>query len=259
MTHGRIIRLVVAGAAFTAIAGACGDDEGDSAGASDYCAASVALETVPEPDIDYETATPEEITAAVKTFATETFLPLAQRLRETASEDLLDDIDIGIGGLNQLAATGDFEAAFGTPEVDAALERLHAHDLTTCEWNSIEVVAADYAFQGVPRDIDAGVASFEFSNGGTEMHEMVVYRVNDGVTETVDELLALPEEEVTEKVTMIAATGAAPGEAEYAVADLTAGTYAMLCFVSEGTTSEETEGTGPPHFTRGMKFEFNVT
>jgi hypothetical protein len=32
----------------------------------------------------------------------------------------------------------------------------------------------------------------------------------------------------------------------------------MLCFVSEGTTSEEIEGTGEPHFMRGMVYEFSV-
>ena len=63
--------------------------------------------------------------------------------------------------------------------------------------------AADYAFQGVPSEVDSGVTSFEFKNGGTEVHEMVVFRINDGVTETVDELLAMPEEEVVTKTTMV--------------------------------------------------------
>jgi hypothetical protein len=237
---------------------ACGDDSTGARGASDYCAASLALETAPEPDIDFETATPEEMTAAIRSYATETFLPLAQQLRETAAEEVLPDIDIGIAALNTLAETGDFDSALGAPEVEAALERLHAHDLETCEWNSVAVAAADYAFQGVPSELDAGVTSFEFENGGTEVHEMVLFRINDGVTETVEELLALPEEEAEQKATMVAAAGAAPGDSEYAVADLSAGSYAMLCFVPEGTTSEETEGSGPPHFTRGMVFELEV-
>ena len=32
----------------------------------------------------------------------------------------------------------------------------------------------------------------------------------------------------------------------------------MLCFVPEGTHSEDMEGTGQPHFMRGMVFEFSV-
>jgi hypothetical protein len=258
MKSGRIMRLAAAGLAITAIASACGDDDADSPGASDYCVASLALETAPEPDVDFETSTPEEITAATKAYASETFLPLAQRLKETAAEEIMDDIDIGMAGVNRLAETGDFEAAFGDPEFEAALERLHAHDLETCEWTTVDVRAADYAFQGVSSELDAGVTSFEFKNGGTEVHEMVVFRINDGVTNTVDELLAMPEEEVVTKTTMVTATGAPPGEADYAIADLTAGRYAMLCFVSEGTTSEDMEGTGQPHFMRGMVFEFAV-
>lgn len=259
MRSGPIMRLAAAGLAITTIGSACGDDNDDSAGnMSDYCAASLALETAREPDIDFETATPEEITAATKSFATETFLPLAERLKETAADEAMNDIDIGIAGLNELAESGDFEAALGTPEVEAALDRLHAHDLETCEWNTVDITAADYAFQGVPSELDAGVASFEFKNGGTEVHEMVLFRRNDGVTETVDQLLAMPEEEVETKTTMVAATGANPGQQEYAIADLTPGTYAMICFVPEGTTSEEAYGSGQPHSMRGMVFEFTV-
>lgn len=253
-----MLRVAAAGLAITAVAGACGDDEADSAGASDYCQASLALETAPEPEIDFESATPEEITAATKAYATETFIPLAQRLKETADDEIMDDIDIGMAAVNRLAETGDFEAAFGDPEFEAALDRLHAHDLETCEWNTVDVTAADYAFQGVPSEVDSGVTSFEFKNGGTEVHEMVVFRINDGVTDTVDELLAMPEEEVVTKTTMVTQTGAVPGEDEYTIADLTAGRYAMLCFVPEGTHTEDMEGTGEPHFMRGMVYEFSV-
>ena len=122
----------------------------------------------------------------------------------------------------------------------------------------MEVKAADYAFQGVPNELDRGVTSFEFENGGTEVHEMVLFRRNDGVTETVEQLLAMPEEEVETKTTMVAATGGAPGATEYAIAELSEGTYAMLCFVPEGTTSEDAYTDGQPHFMRGMVFEFSV-
>lgn len=85
-----------------------------------------------------------------------------------------------------------------------------------------------------------------------------MFRVNDGVTETVQELLALPDEEAMTKATMATVTGALPGESEYAVADLRPGKYAMVCFVPEGTTGRDTEGTGQPHFMKGMVYEFTV-
>ena len=71
------MRVAAAGLAIDGDHRACGDDDDHSAGdTSEHCEASLALETVPEPDIDFETATPEEIIAATKSFATETFIPL---------------------------------------------------------------------------------------------------------------------------------------------------------------------------------------
>ena len=63
----------------------------------------------------------------------------------------------------------------GIPSSKPRSDRLHAHDLETCEWKTVDVRAADYAFQGVPSEVDAGVTSFEFTNGGTEVHEMVLF------------------------------------------------------------------------------------
>lgn len=278
----RFSMLAAATLAITGLAAACGDDDGDAeatarapaaasassgggggaAGGGDsaqYCATTLRLETAPEPEIDFETASPEEISAASKAYASDTLLPLAQELRALADPSVVADIDAGIAGLNELAATGDFETAFADPAFAAALDRLHAHDIATCGWNVVDVTGVEYAFQGVGPELPAGVTSFEFTNGGAaELHEMVVFRRNDGVTETVEELLALPEEEVGTKVTPVAGTGAGPGDSEYAVADLTPGTYAMLCFIPSGTTGEDVEGTGPPHFTQGMVHEFTV-
>lgn len=253
----RRIRWAAVGLALTLAVGACGDDV--IAGASSqYCAASVAIETAPEPDIDFESASPEEMTDAAKSYATDTLLPLAQVARDEAPEELFDELDAGIGALRQLGETGDFEAVFSDPEVEQALEDLHDYDLENCNWKTVEVTGEDFAFEGVPSELDAGVTSFEFTNAGQESHEMIVFRVNDGVTESVEQLLELPEEEAMGMVTMTAATFAEPGEDSYDVAELTPGTYAMVCFIPGGTVGE-TEGTGPPHFVSGMQHEFTVT
>ena len=47
--------------------------------------------------------------------------------------------------------------------------------------------------------------SFKFTNEGAEDHELAIARKNDGVTESFDELLALPEEEAMTKVTFVTA------------------------------------------------------
>lgn len=40
--------------------------------------------------------------------------------------------------------------------------------------------------------------------------------------------------------------------------ELETGDYVAACFIPEGSTGDE-EGTGPPHFTKGMKTEFTVS
>jgi hypothetical protein len=249
----------------------CGDDDDSDAstdtteeGTTDgdlatYCDKTYEIETLGEPDVDFETASEEEQTTAIKAFATEKLQPLAADIQAAAPAEIEDDIDLLVGAVDTLAATGDFESTFGSPEIDAASTRAHAFDLKSCGWNQVDVTAKDYAFEGIASELDAGKTSFEFTNAGTELHEMIVIRKNDDTTESFDELLALPEEQAQQKTTVAGAAFGAPGDEEYAVVDLEAGEYIALCFIPEGTTDENTEGQGPPHFTKGMKQEFTVS
>jgi plastocyanin len=135
----------------------------------------------------------------------------------------------------------------------------------------ITVTGVDYAFAGIPDAVDAGTV-LGFRNEGDEPHEMAVFRINDDVELSIQELLALPEDEVGEMVQQTGFAIADPGEdAEETVTVAEAGNYAMLCFIPVGTTSipEGTPppsgepmpsgvGSGPPHFTVGMVKQFNV-
>jgi len=124
-------------------------------------------------------------------------------------------------------------------------------------------------------------------NTGAEAHELIVARKNDGVTETWDELIAMPEEEAFAKVTTLGPLFANPGEtAAFGIgptgpAPMTAltleqeGEYIALCFIPQGTTelpdfsaeaaqaspdaSTSQAPQGPPHFVLGMRQEFTVT
>ena len=58
-------------------------------------------------------------------------------------------------------------------------------------------------------------------------------RINDDVTLSVDELLALPEEESETMATPAAFAFTFPGTTGYTVADLTPGRYVALCFLPE--------------------------
>lgn len=93
------------------------------------------------------------------------------------------------------------------------------------------------------------------------MHELQLFRRNEGVTAPADELLALPEEEAMSMLTRIGSGAfAAPGEDGYMVVDLDAGDYVAVCLVPTGTT-----GDGPPpaeaapHAAHGMVVDLTVT
>jgi hypothetical protein len=262
-------RAAVVAVAMLAIGGlaACGDDDDDEAAApadddvKEYCDATLAIETVEEPDIDFEG--PEaEVTAGVKKFAAETLRPLADRIVAAAPEEVKADIDVLSGSVDELAATGS-EEAFEKPEVEEASDNAHAFDLENCDWGRVDATALDYAFDGISDEVDAGAVSFELKNDGEEVHEMSIVRKAPGTTETFDQLLEMEEEEVGDKIVDVAHVGPTkPGDNDYAVANLEAGEYLVACFFPVGSTPEkydaEEEVDGPPHFTRGMKKEFKV-
>ena len=244
--------------ALTAGLSACGDDDDESLDA--YCEDTVEIETMPEPDIDFENSSPDEIAAAVKTYASDSLVPVAKRIQENAPEDIEDDIATLVAAVDEVAETGDFEAAFENAKTEAASKRVHEHDLDECGWERVDVVAKDYEFEGIPSELDTGVTSFEFTNEGKESHEFVLMRKNEGVTESFEEIIDLGEEEAGKKVAFLGGIGGDPGvEGEYLVNDLEPGEYLAICFIATGTTGEGHEGDGPPHFTKGMRHEFTVS
>lgn len=240
-----------------------GDGEGDLAA---YCENVLEVETAGEPDIDFETAAPEQIAEAAKAFAQEKMVDPAHAAGEAAPAEIREDVALLVAAVDELAETGDFEAAFDE-EVEAASERVHTFDLANCEWGQTEVNAIDYGYEGIPSTLEAGPTSFDLTNGGEEMHELILLRKKDDTTETFDELLALPQEEAQAKVDVLGSIFAAPGEeGEYSVVDLEAGEYLAICFIPQGFTPEVAEAAesggevpeGPPHFTLGMKVPFTV-
>lgn len=114
----------------------------------------------------------------------------------------------------------------------------------------VAVVATDYAFE-IP-DVGAGPTAFTMTNEGEEPHFMVIVKMKDGATvaealaaeQAGEDPEAFVEEEVGDSIT------APPGMTAVINADLTPGTYGMLCFVSTAD--------GTPHVALGMAQEFTV-
>ena len=160
---------------------------------------------------------------------------------------------------------------------------------------SLDVGGVEYAFTRLPTSVPAGT-TLTFTNEGAEIHEIVVNRLADGVTETFEELMALNDSGVD-----LAAEGyidtdfgdpmllAVPGQtAEGSITLEQEGRYVALCFIPSGlematlvelgvdpsdlgpdadssTMPEDVQQFldevmgNPPHMAQGMIQEFTVT
>lgn len=140
--------------------------------------------------------------------------------------------------------------------------------------DSVQITGVDYGFEGFPETVAVGT-ELTFTNASdTEFHEMVVMRIDDAETRSVEELLALGDEAMA-SMTFTGVAVAAPGEDGTVVdGDLTlteAGRYVATCFIPvgadpelvgqamEGAEGEQPDlGDGPPHAMEGMVAEFVV-
>lgn len=240
------------------VAVACGtSDKTVKAGAAkaevgDYCAKSLALETYPEPDFsNFDELPPTEQAGIVKGF-TSRVLPLAEQLIAAAPAELKTDGNIQLDVVRKAAQTGD-PSAFDTPTFKAAETKTHNFDLANCGWIRADVTAKEYSFSDVPKSVAAGPLSVQFANKGKEPHELSLFRINDGVADSVKDVVGLSEEEAMKKVTMVGQTFAEPGGADYKVFKLDKGRYGVGCFIPLGEKHD-----GPPHASKGMYASFTV-
>ncbi|MFA9430782.1 hypothetical protein [Egicoccus sp. AB-alg2] len=148
---------------------------------------------------------------------------------------------------------------------------------TDAAGGAVEVVGVDYGFEGLDGPIDAG-STLTFRNASeVEYHEVVVMRVPDEETRSLDELLALPPEEAGQALEFVGVAVAPPGEeGEVVAGDLTLdqpGRYVATCFIpigadpdvvheamhgAEGEDAPPDLGDGEPHAMAGMAAEFTV-
>lgn len=248
-----------------AVAGASTPPSSDAGGQDPYCAAHLALEAATSNDD--QSASDAAVEAA----------------KAAAPPVVAAAIDVAV------AESPGPEDSFPSPEFNEAYGTIVQYVRDHCGFNELSILAQDYSFGGIGGEVAAGPTVIELDNEGTEYHEIIMFRRNEGVTESVDELMALPDDEVFGKITFAAAATAAPGTIGYGVTDLTPGDYIGLCFIPQGSTPDavaemmaessvpgdstmtmpagsEPVGTdgggeggfGPPHFMLGMVVEFTV-
>jgi hypothetical protein len=207
-----------------------------------YCDAEVEVETAAaalgDPDED------------PKAFAAALVAPV-QAAAAIAPDEVKDLHAKRMELLQTAAQEGDGEAI-----QQADQPGIHDFDKANCGWTRIDVEAAEYHFTGLPETMKAGVYDFELKNVGQEFHVLAIVARKPGVTASFDELLADPDAE--SKVVDVVGTGADPGETGSAVGRLEPGEYLAVCPIPQGSVGE-TPGSGPPHFTQGMRQVITVT
>lgn len=229
----------------------------ESADPAEFCEASVDLEGAFSmgPPID-EAAPPEEQQAALEEFGA-TVEPLLADVEETAPEEISEDVTTAAGLVREALSGGD-PAALEGEEFQQADDAIDEYMLAECGFEQIEATGVDYEYEGLPDSVPAGVVAVTLTNEGEELHEIGIARINDDVTEPVEQLLTLPEEEVFSKLELKGVTVVEPGATETTFLRMDEGRYGAACFIPEGTMSMEMPGMGAPHFTMGMFAEFTA-
>jgi hypothetical protein len=133
-----------------------------------------------------------------------------------------------------------------------------------CGYVVIDVTATDYAFDGIPADAQAGKTLIRITNDGTEYHEVVLERVPEGETRSLEEIVALPQQVEGDLLEYLGSAFAPPGQGNWTVVDLSAGRHAALCFIPVGATTPEAatgqiDDTTQLHATEGMFADMQVS
>jgi hypothetical protein len=233
-------RFGALGAVVVLALGACGGDDDDAADAAAFCDAYV-----------------EANNAASSGEGDPT--PAFEAAEAAAPDDIADEVTALIAA----AAAAEAEDV-PSPEFFDANVAVGEYVDENCDFETIDVTAREYEFEGLPDESRAGTILVKFTNEGAEVHELAMFTVNEGEERSLKELLALPEEEVEAVVTEVNGSAfALPGGTYYTTFDLVAGRTAALCFIPVGFTQDALESgeepDGAPHFTEGMADEFEVT
>ena len=256
----------IAGLSIVLAAGltACGGDDDDSAAditaACDGHAGMLAgfntlFTTVPEPPEDGPP--PPEFKGQLQSaYDANIATPLAALVAGAPDEikDEVDEIALKIKRFRDDADPSaidgeDFQRLTGT--VDAYLHE-------NCSGPKADVKAVNYAYEGLPATMPAGTVRIELENTSDEAHEIVILNRKPGVTETYDQLLALPDDQAQAKLDFVDAASVDPDGTGYIVANLPAGDLVFLCSFGKGTTDDDEPKQEEPHFTLGMKQEVKV-
>jgi len=248
---GRRISVLAAAVLLSAasLAVACGDDgdddEATAAGQAPEAQATTAIDSAPTCDalatVDHAVFN-EDVDGAVAGI-------------EALDQHAPDDLRPAIQPFLDAFAT-DPEASFEGEEVIAAEVATDQFAVDHCG-PTLEIRGVDYAYEGVPDELDAGrhVIRFENKSEAGEEYEALLLRKNDDVTEPSAELLAMSKDELATRVTKFVGLVTSPEDpTDVTVVDLPPGEYMIISLLPVGG-----EPDGPAQTTHGMVAEVSVS
>lgn len=211
---------------------------------------------------EFDVAAVKKVLPKVQAEYDKSVAPALADLVVAAPDEIRPEIESGAAKFKEFRETGNIKVLpFG-------VEKVGKFFFANCPGSKLDIKAADYAFEGATEPA-AGSARIKLTNTGKELHHMVIFTKNPGVTESFDVLLDLPEDQAEAKFRpVLGSDPIPPGESSYLTATFKPGEYVMVCFLSQGSTPDKADsppkensfggGDGPPHFKLGMKKEFRV-
>jgi len=217
---------------------------------ADAAGASVLL------NADLGSGTPEQLQAIVKEFWAAQEPILASM--EPAPEPIKAEVGTLLAVAREGASTGD-AATFSSPELVAAGRSIDEYMLRECGYDQVQVTTTDHAYQGLPSTVRSGAVGITVDNQGQDVHQVMIIRANDGVTQPFSVMLELAPEQRAQLATPLGSVEVEPGETSTVFFRLIPGRYGAVDLLAQGTTSFAAPGDGPPHFSLGMQSEFTAT
>lgn len=252
----RVVPLIVA---LAVLGAACGGDDGDET--SDPGQGSETPADTAAADQEFCDAYVEAQQAVIAASAggeAGDIESLLQAAEEVAPDVVASDLTTVLTTVREASENED-DSAFESEEFTTADEAIDSFLAENCDYESHAISAVDYAFEGVPSSLEAGKVTFDWTNDGEEVHEMLILRFKSDETQ-LEDLLEMSDRQAQKKIDFIGASFGPPGTQDIETLDLAAGRYAMVCFIPVGATDLDAleKAQGPPHVTKGMSAEFTV-
>jgi hypothetical protein len=252
-------RAVALGAVGLLALGACGGDDDDDASGSGTEVSDDGGESGDGAEADAAAFCTAYVDANNATAAEEGDPTAAfEAAQASAPDEIADDVAAMIEN-----APGPQEVP--EPVFFEANEAVGAFVEDNCDFEVVEISTQEYSFD-MPDEISSGTVLVKLSNEGNEVHEFVAFGIPEEETRSIEELLALPEEEAMTAVTPVTGFAfAVPGGTFYTTYDFeTPGRHAGVCFIPVGLTVDAAQSgdipeDAAPHFMEGMVQEFEVT